>query len=369
MLNVLIGLVLVVFAGMLAIDLASLFRKKEAAPKKSMAYTPKALVIVPCKGRDPELRKNLLSIKKQAYRKFGIVAVVDSKNDYAVGEIKKAGLHYLISSAVCNRCSGKVRAIATALERYKEFDAYVIADSDIRVRRHWLRELLLPLSDSTVGISTMYPYFKPVNGFWSSVKSVWGMAGEGLMKSDLTKFGWGGSIAFRKELISSKTKMDFFKESEYSVSDDICLTMLARQKGLGIAYTDSLQPVVSSDDDLQRFWEWANRQTALSILGNRKNLYIGIPFYLSESILIVSGILLPIFVSPLFLILLLHYLKSIALTYTRSESKDPLIIPITLLMPFLYMANLAIASRMTEISWRGSRYPLQQRAANQRKKL
>lgn len=355
--TVIIAFVLLVFIGMASVDLYGVLRRPKKEQYSKRGFRPKVLVIVPCKGMDFELDKNLLSLKNQNYRDFDVVAVVDSENDVALKPIKKAGIRHILSSSDCERCSGKVKAIVTAIEKFRNYDIYAIADSDIRCNGSWLGELLSPLAQRSIGLSTMYPYFKSMGGFWSYVKSVWGLVGEGMMAREVTKFGWGGSLAFRKELLD-KDSFQFLKNSDYSVSDDICLTMITKKKGLKIAYTASSQPVVNTKESLTTFWEWANRQTALSILGNRYNLYLGVPFYAAEALLILAGISFSVLISPLFLILLLHYAKNVFTVSRRIGSRYFAIAVITLLLPFIYAINLLTASRMRSITWRGSRYSL-----------
>lgn len=352
-----IGFVLLVFLGIIAIDLAGTLRKEGDAVYANKFFRPKTLVIVPCKGPDIELHENLLSMKNQNYKNFDIMAVLDSENDSATGIVKKAGIKYLLSRPSSGKCSGKVRAVSTAIEKLRDYEVYAIADSDIRVASSWLGTLVAPLAERKMGLSTMYPYFNHIGGFWSNVKSVWGLVGEGLMKREQSKFGWGGSLAFRKELLDKKS-FEFFRNSRYSVSDDVCLTMIARKKGLGIAYTDTAQPIVKTKDDFGQFWEWANRQTALSVMGDRKNLYIGIPFYSAESLLIVAGIAFSALISPIFLILLLHSFRNAWITAKKSRQKGVLTGLIAFLVPFIYLANLLTASRMKSITWRGSTYIL-----------
>ncbi len=353
------GFIIIVFLLLVAIDTAGAFRrsKPQALPPRRKGTAPSVLVIIPCKGQDFELYKNLISVKNQAFPNFEVVAVLDGEDDPARDSVLRAGIPYLISSSSCEGCSGKVRAISTAIESLPRHDVYVIADSDIRVGKGWLAAITAPLASRKTGLCTMYPYFKPVGGFWSNVKSVWGRVGEGMMAREATKFGWGGSLAFRKGLLDAKS-FRFFKDSGFSVSDDICLTMIARRKGLKIAYVENPQPLVYSKDDALHFMEWANRQTALSILGNRDNLYTGLAFYSAESLVILSGILLSASVSPLFLILLLHSLRNGFIISSKSRPRNPLAIPIALIIPFIYLANLLTASGMKSITWRGSIYKL-----------
>lgn len=350
---------LLVFAFLMTLDLSNFWASRKAKTAEYPLFNPKALVMIPCKGEDLNLKENLISIKSQDYKNYRAIAIIDSNNDGAMNSILSAGMDFIISGSRCSNCSGKVRAIATAIEKFPDYAVYVIADSDISVNKEWLSRIVAPLQDKSVGISTMFPYFNPVSGFWSKVKLVWGFVGESLMRSERTRFGWGGSLAFRRSLVEDS--MDFFKNSDFSVSDDITLTKLCRKKGLSIAYTKESQPKVNCKESLESLMEWSNRQTALSILGHKKNLYMGLIFYSAEIVTLISSILLTI-VSPLFLLLLLHFGFSLIKTYKRAGRKDPEIALITALMPFLYLSNLIMASRMESITWRGREYKLRGQA-------
>ncbi|MDE1851698.1 MAG: glycosyltransferase family 2 protein [Candidatus Micrarchaeota archaeon] len=342
-----------VFLALLAIDL--LPQQRASEDQRKTGYNPRALVIVPCKGTDLTLKENLVSIRSQDFGRYGVIAVVDSEDDDAVPVIRSAKVRYIVSRRVSKMASGKVNAMLTAMSRFRDFDVYAIADSDITVGRMWLKELVLPLASMGTGLSTMFPVFEPKAGFWSKVKHVWGFVGEGLMKRDSTRFGWGGSMAFRKEMVSVKD-IGFIKNSRYSVSDDICMTKIARAKGLGIAYTEASRPKVNSDDGFAAFAEWSTRQTALSILGYGRNFYYGIAFYSAEALVFLSGISLSIYANPVFMILFLHLVQSEVKAYIRSGRKDPEIAAIVAMMPFLYLANLFIANGKRSIKWRGSTY-------------
>ncbi len=350
-----IAFVLLAFLGLLCLDYGSLRRKPaEAGPKE---YRPSVLVIVPCKGRDLTLLENLKSLNRQEYARYRVIAVVDDEKDSAIPLIRKAGLDYIISEVRSKRSSGKVNALLTALLRYRNYEAYAIADSDIIVDSLWLGRLVKPLGRKGVGLSTMYPYFNPMGGFWSKVKLVWGFVGEGLMEDERTRFGWGGSLAFRKDLVDRRF-IGIAENSVYAVSDDISLTKAAEARGLKIAYTRQSQPRVNTAESFGSFAEWSNRQTALSILGYRRNLYVGMAYYSAEIFVFLSGIILATLVSPFFLLLFAHLAKGLAKTYRRAGRLDPAIGLIAIAMPFIYLSNLAVAAGMKGIRWRGSYYPL-----------
>jgi len=312
------------------------------------------LVIVPCRGLDLTLRENIESLKHQKYQKYSLVAVVDDEHDAATQILREEGVTVIFSDAECSGCSGKVRAIATALEHYPDYDFYVIADSDATYPEDWLASLLRPLSDSTCGISTTFPVFTPLSGFWSKVKMVWGFIGMSMMDSPVTRFGWGGSLAFRRELLDDGG-IDYFKES---VSDDGALTHLCTGRKLRIAYVDNITVKIYSKETFNSFIEWSNRQTALAILGNGMLLPFGLAYFSVRSFVLYSSIAVSILISPILLLLLAPFAINLYRIYRRARSHDPTLLLIFLFNDLLYLSNLIAASRMKTINWRGRTYQL-----------
>ena len=313
-----------------------------------------SLVIVPCRGMDYSLEENLRSIKEQGYPNFDVLAVVDSEDDEAVPVIRKAGINYMVSSDNCTKCSGKVKAIASAVKEKPDFDVYVIADSDILVKPDWLLKLVSPFRSEKIGISTTFPYFYPVGGFWSRVKLIWGFVGLGMMESKLTRFGWGGSLAFRRAIIEGEN-MEFFRTY---VSDDIALTKICKKLGYSIAYVNEAMPRINSPDDFSTFIEWANRQTALSVYSTKNVLTYGLVFYGAQNLLFISTILLGILATPIFFLFLAPTFINSARAMKRAGNWPLWSFAISLLIPFLYFYNLLKAGSMKSISWRGRDYTL-----------
>ncbi len=339
--------------GLMLITVSPIFRKREREYAPA-TQTDKVLVMVPCKGVDPSLLNNLESLKRQDYQNYDLVAIVDSNSDKAMPAIRRAGIRHSISSKRYKRCSGKVAAIISAMRKYPKYDIYVNIDSDVYCARDHIRYLIAPLQDPGVGASTAYPYFMPVLGFWSSVKMVWGFVGNGMMESKVTRFAWGGSMAFRRGLVGKKE----FGIFERSLSDDTAISQFAKAKELRIAYVNRNSAQVMVYDNFSSFWEWANRQTALSLLGNRNVLYYGLAYYGAQILLLLSGIALAVTVSPVALVFLLPFAMGIWKNCMRSTSRRLSAIPISMIISFVLFANLATAAKMKHIDWRGRRYSL-----------
>ncbi len=319
-------------------------------------YEPRTLVIVPCRGTDLTSEQNLKSLKNQDYKKYDIIGVVDNEFDEAVNYLTMAGIKYITTNQDFSQGSGKVNAIATALDRFRGYDAYVIADSDICAAQDWLSRLVAPLAYNRTGISTTFPYFKPEGSFWSKVKSVWGFVGQGMMESELLAFGWGGSLAFKKELLDENA-FELFKKS---VSDDVALTKIAKWKGLKVFYVPEAQPVVHSADDFRSFLEWSNRQTALSIHGNPKVFWLGLVSYGMSLVLFLSALILGFSYSSYAFLLLIPFALGTIKSIRRAKELYPEILPINIMLPAVFIFNLLAAKNMRSISWRGREYSLQQ---------
>ena len=317
-------------------------------------FRPKTLVIMPVRGIDYSLQQNLESVQKQKYENFQMICVIDSEQDDSLKIINKLGIEYIISSYNCRKCSGKVRAISTAIEAYKDYDVYLLADSDIEVNNNWLLNMVMPLKSADAGISTTFPYFEPRGGFWSEIKEIWGFVGMGLMESKLTRFGWGGSLAFKRELIENS--MDFFSEH---ISDDTALTKICKSKGKKIYYVDSARPDIYSPDNFEVFFEWANRQTALSISASPRVYYYGMLFYGSYMLLFLSAIFMGIFYSAYYFLFLIPSAIYIYNMLRRLKTIKPVNIIGAIILPVIYMVNLIIAKRMKNINWRGNTYDIQ----------
>jgi hypothetical protein len=233
---------------------------------------------------------------------------------------------------------------------------FVIADSDIYCKKEWLRMLVEPLKDESIGVSTAFPLFEPVkhSGFWAKVKMMWGFVGDGLMESEVTRFAWGGSMAFRKELLDAKG-MKFFSGN---ISDDIAITKLVKAHKMRAYYVSKRIVYVPSNDDFHKFVEWSNRQTALTLLGYKETFLYGMLSYVSNILLLITGIVLTVYYSVYMAILLLPYFLSLARTYARADSKSLYIAAIFPMMNFIYIANLLAARKKRGIVWRGTQYTI-----------
>lgn len=309
--------------------------------------------MVPCKGKDIELERNLRGAIGQDYKNFRPIAIVESESDPAIGPIKRSGIEHIIADYKCAKCSGKVRNLCSAISRFPDYDLLCIMDSDVNAPKWWLSSLVAGMDDK-VGIATSYPVFNPVGGFGSVAKHVWGFNGFGLMENARTRFGWGGSLLFRRSLLHGNG----MRTLENSLSDDIAITRLCRANRMEIAYVPGAAPVVDCDDTFAQFIEWSNRQTALAVYGNRKLRAYGIAAYGAQAVLLLTGVVMSLLGGYVYAVFLVPFAIGVVKIYRRSGRMSISALAACAMMNFVYLYNLANTFFMHSIVWRGTKYDL-----------
>src|SRR3954469_10952117 len=184
--------------------------KKELA-KPLTLYTPFVTVIAPCKGLEEGLEENLLALLEQDYPNYEIIFVVDSESDpaYPVLEAvcrRDAASERSTSIVVAQRSTDSSQKVENLREAVQHADdrskMFVFVDSDTRPTQQWLRQLVEPLENETIGAATGYRWFiseRPT--FGSELRAVWNASiASALVADQKSNFCWGGSTAIRREI-------------------------------------------------------------------------------------------------------------------------------------------------------------------------
>jgi cellulose synthase/poly-beta-1,6-N-acetylglucosamine synthase-like glycosyltransferase len=234
------------------------------------AYLPSVALILPVRGLDDGFDANLRAIFSQTYPRFRVLVVADDPADPAVlraheigKEFPRVGLSIIISEP--NALPGKVNAVRSALSHLTpEDEAVVFADSDIRPATDWLRQLVQPLADSTVGVSTGFRWYIPPDPtFWSLVRAEWNAVSANVLFDRRRAFAWGGSCAVRQDTLP---RLRLEERWRGVLSDDLVLTQAVRDAGLVVAYAPaSLVPTFEGADRVSCI-EWCFRQMVMATL-------------------------------------------------------------------------------------------------------
>jgi ceramide glucosyltransferase len=120
---------------------------------------PAVSILKPLKGVDPEIWESFCSHCEQDYPKFQLIFGVSDPVDPAIEVVRKLQAEYpklAIELIVCDRVLGtniKVSNLAQMLPTARH-EYLLVNDSDIRVPPDYLRKVIPPLADASVGLVT-----------------------------------------------------------------------------------------------------------------------------------------------------------------------------------------------------------------------
>jgi len=234
------------------------------------AFLPPVVVILPVRGIDPGFDENVRAILRQTYPKYRLVVVSDDLADPAADRARAIAAEsprvpVSVVVAEPGDLAGKVNAVRSGLLHLAPADEVVVfADSDIRPAPDWLRQLVQPLADSTVGVATGFRwYLPPTPTFWSLVRTEWNAVSANVLFDPRRAFAWGGSCAVRRDHLPDLRLEDRWRGV---LSDDLVLSQAVRDAGLKIAYMPAAIVPTFEGATRATCLEWCLRQMMMATL-------------------------------------------------------------------------------------------------------
>lgn len=365
---------------------ASYVRRETARPLPD--FTPFASVIAPCRGLEDGLSENLATLLEQDYQAYEIIFVSDRADDPSLEVVKEILDTAYRSERVAARvvvagdaidCGQKVHNLRTAVAKVdRRCEVLVFVDTDARPDAGWLRSLVAPLSDESIGAASGYRWFIPEGGgFATQLRSVWNASIASALGARADKnFCWGGSTAI---LRSTFDKLQIAERWRGTVSDDFTMTRVLHEAKLPIHFVPTCLVPSFGECTTRELLEFTNRQLKITRVYAAhlwKPLLLGSLLFCSVffgglALAIGRAILgLPYF-APLAVVFLIYVLGA-AKAYIRLKA---VAIPLAscrkqlwqtlaahlLLWPVasgLYLYNALAAAFSRRITWRGIKYEL-----------
>jgi hypothetical protein len=225
----------------------------------------RALVVVPCRGVDVGLQRNLRTLFHQDYGDYRVRFVVESAADPACAVIRRLMAAHpatdaeLLIAGNAEREGQKVhnlRFATASLPAGVEYLAFV--DSDARLRRQWLRALLARLDRPGVGATTGYRWFVPsrstfANHLLHSINSHIAV----LFGSQCPTIVWGGSWAIRRDQFEV---LGVRAAWAGTLSDDLVASRVLRRAGLRVLFEPACLVTSPADVTVGGLLEFVRRQ-------------------------------------------------------------------------------------------------------------
>ena len=210
-------------------------RERRAALAQLQArpgFTPPVTLLKPVHGAEPGLAAHLSTFFEQDYPEYEILFCARFDQDAGLETARRVAARYPHVPAKFLFTGGEpdyINAKVASLERMEAEAAHsilVISDSDVRVEPDYLRAVVLPFPDETVGVMCcLYRGIAAAGGVWARLEAV-GMSVEmtaGVLAAramEGMKFVLGPTMAFRREVIK---QMGGFKVTAEYCADDFIL--------------------------------------------------------------------------------------------------------------------------------------------------
>jgi ceramide glucosyltransferase len=344
-------------------------------------FQPFVSVIAPGRGLEPGLADNLRSLLTQNYPRYEVLFVFDAPHDPAiqiVDELRRtaAVATRIIVAGPATDSGQKVHNLRVAVNEVDpQTEVLVFVDTDARPSQNWLRQLVAPLADDTLGACTGYRWFVAERGgFASRLRGVWNASVASALGSDTAKnFCWGGSTAIRR---STFNRLNVSERWRGTVSDDFTITSVLKEAKLPIHFTPNCLVASVGDCDFRELLEFTTRQIKITrVYASRLWLPLllgsalfAIAFFggLILLILQIFGILSNSFVLPAVVLFIFtlgaakSFIRFRAVSSILKTSRRDLLAH-TFLWPLaslLYLYNAVVAGFSRRIKWRGITYEL-----------
>jgi len=346
-------------------------------------YAPRTAVICPCRGLEPGLERNLVSLCEFDHQNYEVFFVLASESDPAHSIVKRVAgtsrvkAHVLIAGKPEN-CSEKVNNLRFAVEHLpEEFEVLVFTDSDGRPGKNWLHRLVAPLTDSRIGATTTMRWFLPNdNGLPSALLAAWNASVVTMLGPHNKNFCWGGGTAIRRAIFEQIGMLDAW---QYSFSDDYSMTVMIERSRRQILFLPECLTPSFVQTNLAGLLEFTGRQMRITRVYRPHTWVTAFATHLLYCLTLVIGVIVmanltlasrPAFqvttllALPLLLAAIRGAVRVIGVTEAlpsfRAQvmSQSWIYICLALVVPFLYIVNFFSSLVGRKIRWRGIEYEL-----------
>jgi len=224
----------------------------------SSTFLPPVTILKPVANADEHLYLNLRSFCEQDYPGHEVLFGVRSADDPAVAIIERLIRDFPQRDLACivtGTPIGSNRKVSTlaALRRHARYDTLVVADADMRVSRDYLRAVVAPLADPSVGVVTCLYRGIASEGLASTLGAMfineWFIPGAviGMQLAPLRN-AFGATLVCRQDVLDSIG--GFAALADY-LADDYMMGELISRRGLRVALAPYVVSNVVNERDLR----------------------------------------------------------------------------------------------------------------------
>ena len=250
----------------LGLAILGVIRFRSAATRQSRsipddAHLPPVSVLKPVHGLEARLKENIESFFQQGYPNYEVLFAADEADDPALSVVREVCARYpQIKSRVLVTGTPWPNPVVYAfhcMSQAAAHDILVTTDSDVEVGPQYLRHVVQPLLDPSVGMVTCLYRGKNVAGFFSGLTAI-GMSVEmtaGVLVANLLegmKFGLGPTTVVRKDSLAS---IGGYAALRDYIAYDFAIGNLMAKAGYRVVLSGYLIDHVVNQKSFGRMWQ------------------------------------------------------------------------------------------------------------------
>jgi ceramide glucosyltransferase len=230
--------------------------------------TPPVSILKPLKGTDPQMYESFRSHCLQDYPEYELIFGVSDPEDPAIELVERLKREFpqrAIRLVICRKDLGTNAKVSNLVQMAPEarYEYLVLSDSDIRVERDYLRQVVPRLTDPKVGIVTCL-YRGVASGTLGSRLEALGISTDfcgGVLAACLLegiRFGLGSTLAFRrgdlKAIGGFEALLDYLAD-DYEIGNRV--VALGREGCLSGVVVETFLPPYSAREFVAHQLRWA----------------------------------------------------------------------------------------------------------------
>ena len=346
-------------------------------------YAPRVAVLCPCKGMEPGLERNLLSLTEFDRQNYEIFFILASGSDAARSMVERIAANsrvkaHVIIAGIPSNSGEKVNNLRVAVEQLPpEFEVLVFTDSDGRPGKSWLHRLVAPLGDVRIGATTTMRWLMPNRrSLPTALLAAWNAPVVTMLSEKGKNLCWGGGTAIRRSMFEQSGVMNEWRNS---VSDDYSLTRALERNNRSIVFLPECLTLSYVETDFRGLLEFTNRQILITRVYAQRvwtpaaathllycvTLSLGLILILSDffeqrpAFHIATLTVLPVLLSAIRNSIRLTGVTE-ALPAERSQITGQawIYVILAVFVPFLYAVNFVNSLITRKIRWRSMAYEL-----------
>ena len=186
--------------------------RRPIQPRVPACFAPAVSLLKPLHGAEPGLEAHLSTFFEQDYSEYEILFCARQADDAGLQMARQVSARYphvpvqFLTSGEPHVPNAKILSLELMAQAAR-YDILIISDSDVRVRRDYVREVVAPFADDRVGaVTCLYRGVAGQGGLWSRIEAS-AMSiemGAGVLVAEMLegmKFALGPTMAIKRSCL------------------------------------------------------------------------------------------------------------------------------------------------------------------------